>query len=414
MIATTARNATAGELVKILSEQQARKLDIVAPANKLRSQDGNLIVKGVEALVDETGVTQADGVYRPTSIADEGIGSKLGIPTTYMRTLRNRPYLYDANVNGWLRGKTLVKGDGAREVLFPADDRSFLLRCFRGDEGEEGVLRAFLSDRFGIIDHLDVLMASLQGIKEAGVTVQVTSADLTDRSMYVNLHAPAVAALAPVLLGDYESPFRNPAIEQQRHHGRTVEQWRAAAKAEGMDYEPGKEPIVHAGFQFRNSETGNGRFELMPRLVVNLCKNGLTIPLLAENRVHLGSRLNEGSVVWSDDTNRKMLDVITGKTRDLVKLWLSPEFLSQQVAEIEGLAGKPVANPEQAVKVLAPKLGFSQDEQVGIISHFLRSGQATAGGIANAITSFSQTLKSADRAEGLENVAMRALHLLNA
>lgn len=410
---TNARNATAGELVKILSEQHARKLDIVAPAAKLRSRDGNLVVTGVEAMVDDSGVTQVDGTYRPTAIADEGIGAKLGIPTTYMRTLRKRPYMFDANINGWLRGKTIVRSN-EREIVFPADERSFLLRCFRGDEGEEGVLRAFLSDRFGIIDNLDVLMATLDGINQAGVSVQVTSADLSDRSMYVNMHSPAVAALAPAFLGGYESPFRNAAIEQQRHHGRTVEAWRAAARAEGLDYEPGTEPVVHAGFQFSNSEVGNGSFELMPRLVVQLCKNGLTLPLLAERRVHLGGRLNEGSIVWSDDTNRKMLGVITGKTRDLVKLWLSPEFLAKQVAEIEGLAGVQVPNAEQAVKVLAPKLGFTQDEQVGIVSHFLRSNQSTAGGIANAITSYSQTIKSADRAGALENVAMRALHLLNA
>lgn len=41
---TTTRNASLADLATLLTEQQARKIDVVAPASKLRSKDGNLVI----------------------------------------------------------------------------------------------------------------------------------------------------------------------------------------------------------------------------------------------------------------------------------------------------------------------------------------------------------------------------------
>jgi hypothetical protein len=71
-------------------------------------------------------------------------------------------------VNGWLAG----------------DDRSFFVRCLRGDGGT-GVAGAWLSDGYKPIDHLDTLMAVFDGIRAAGQDVSIDSCDLTERRMYV-------------------------------------------------------------------------------------------------------------------------------------------------------------------------------------------------------------------------------------
>jgi hypothetical protein len=140
------RNATVADLAVLLQEQHARKLDVVAPATALRAESARLVLSGTEAQITEDGVTPTDGVYLPTDVFDEGLAAKLSIPSAYLRRLREtRPDLYDANVNGWLRD--------------PGESRSFLVRCFRGDDGP-GIGRALLSDRYGIIDNLDVLMAA--------------------------------------------------------------------------------------------------------------------------------------------------------------------------------------------------------------------------------------------------------------
>lgn len=420
---TTARNATLEDLAAILKDQQARTVDFVAPASKLRAKDGALIVKDTEAVLTEDGVTTTDGTYVPTTTADGGIADKLKVPSKWLTGLRaERGWMYDQVVNGMLHGKAVKRAGGELEVITPGDDRSFLLRTFRGDDGGPGILRAFLSDRFGIIDNLDILVATLQAVRDAGVEISVHSTDLTENRMFIRAHAPAVAALAPVLLGGYRNPFADPAIDAQRRFdgagldsvapAREIERWRQIAAAEGMGYAPGAEPVVFAGFRISNSEVGGGAFSIAPELRVQVCRNGLVLNALAERSVHLGQRLDNGVVEWSEATQRKSLDLIVSKTRDVVKRFLSPEFLAAQVAGIEEKAGKPVESPEATVKALGKNLKFSQDEIDGVLGHFIRGGQMTAGGVLNAITSYSQTVPNADRANELDGVAMQALSMV--
>ena len=69
--------------------------------------------------------------------------------------------------------------------------------------------------------------------------------------MYVRVVCEQVRALAPALLAGYRSPFTG---------------------ASGAD-----NPVIFAGFVISNSETACGAFTLTPRLVVQVCRNGLTI-----------------------------------------------------------------------------------------------------------------------------------------
>jgi hypothetical protein len=174
---------------------------------------------------------------RPTQLADTGIAEKLGIPNAYLRTLRSRHLdLYDANVNTWLADQP---------------DRRFLVRGLRDHSGNSGIARALLSDSYRFVDNLDVLMAVLDGFRTAGIPVDVTQCDLTERRMYVKIRSTAVAERAPELLSRYVSPFSG---------------------ARGAE-----NPTVFAGFVVSNSETGHGSFSLIPQITVQVCDNGMTI-----------------------------------------------------------------------------------------------------------------------------------------
>jgi hypothetical protein len=90
---------------------------MVVPAAKIRSREGNIVVKGSgEATLTEDGVTTGDGTYRPTVVADEGIATKLGIPLAYVRRLRSeRSDIYDANVTpGWPVAHSCAAGSASR------------------------------------------------------------------------------------------------------------------------------------------------------------------------------------------------------------------------------------------------------------------------------------------------------------
>ncbi|WP_196776885.1 hypothetical protein [Haloechinothrix halophila] len=259
-VITTARNAGLQDMVTMLRDQQAAKLDVVLPATALRSRNGAIELSDVEPVVDEHGVTVVNGLYTPTKDADATIAAKLGIGLKYLRKLRaERPDLYDANVNGLLHGKSKRTATGETTVIHPADDRSFLLRLFRGQEGDQGVMRALLSDSYGIIDNLDVLTAVLDGIRQADAEVEIRSCDLTESSMHCKVYSPGVAALAPHFLGGYRNPFANPDLEAQRREvAAEIDGVRRLAAAEGQGYETGDEPVVFAGFRFSNSEIGDG------------------------------------------------------------------------------------------------------------------------------------------------------------
>lgn len=383
MITTTTRNATLGDLAELLTEQQARKLDVVAPASKVHSVDGKLVIAGTEAILTETGVTSSDGVYVPTVVCDEGIAQKLNVPVGYLKRMREeRPDLYDANVNGWLHGEI-------DDSLTPTDDRvddprSFLVRCFRGDDGGEGIARAFLSDTYRVIDNLDVLTAALEGVRQTGAEITVEGCDLTDRKMYVRIKAPEVVAYSMPLLERYRSPFSGKS---------------------GRDL-----PVISAGLVISNSETGGGAFQIVPRMVVEVCSNGMTITKDALRAVHLGGKMDEGVIEWSEETQRKQLELITSKARDAVATFLNVDYMTRTIQALETQAQVTLSNSAEVVERVGAKL-FTKEQTAGILDHFIRGGDTTAGGVMHAVTSFAQTITDADTAFEIEAQGLRAMEL---
>jgi hypothetical protein len=368
----TARHASLDDLAAMLVEQQARKIDVVAPPAALRARDGMLVVAGTEPVLTADGVDLADGCYRPTAVFDEGIGDKLGIHLGYLRKLRAQAIgLYDVNVNGWLD-----RSDPSRK---------FLVRCYRGHDGSAGVARALLSDGYKRIDHLDVLTAIMDGVRQAGIEVQVQGCDLTERRMYVRLYSEQVAAMAPALLAGYRSPFSG---------------------AEGA-----ANPVVWGGLVITNSETGDGAAAITPRLVVQVCRNGMTITEDSHRAVHTGGRLAEGVIDWSADTHRKNLELITAKARDAVTRFLDPRYVRTVVARMERDAATPVERPQEAIELVSAQLRFTDEQRNAVLGHFIKGGSLTAGGVMHAVTSVAQTLPDADAAHGLESQAMRVLAL---
>lgn len=388
---TLARNASLEDLVAILRGQQPRRFDVVVPATAVRAERGNLVLAGTGVEITLDGVTSTDGTYVPTAVCDGGIADKLGIPPSYLTKMRNnRVDLYDANVNGWLHGVDLVVDDEehpgfVRYESATPDPRRFLVRCFRNDDGSPGVARAFLSDSYKPIENLDVLMTTLEGIGSAGVPVEVTAANLTDRNMYVKIRSTEISALAPTLLRNYRSPFTG---------------------ALGAD-----NPVVFAGFVISNSEVGHGAFSIAPMVEVQVCTNGMVRREQAIRAQHLGGKLPEGQIVWADDTQAKNLELIGLRTRDAIRTFLSQEWLDAQVAEAEKAAGVEVAKPEETIKAVTQKLRYTEAQQDSILRMFIKGGDTSAAGVMQAVTAAAQEMSDADVAADMEADAFRVLDL---
>lgn len=400
---TTLRNATIGDLADLLKENHARKLDVVAPASAIRSEGGSLVLEGVEAEISDDGVTAVDGRYIPTVVCDEGIADKLGVPVAYLKRMRaERPDLYDANVNGWLHGGEWTTDGLSLDYSAPGDVRSFLVRCFRGDDSTTGIARAFLSNGFKIIDDLDALTAALEGIRESGAHVEIDGCDLTERRMHVRLVAPEITALAPVLLGNYRNPFDGAPVPTVGRRADFV----AAAARFGWS---GDMPVVFAGLVLSNSETGNGAFTLAPQIKVATCWNGMTMTQDILRRTHLGSKMDDGVVKWSVDTQERNLGLIAAQTRDAVATFLDVEYVKAKVDEIEAKAGRPLAEPAKVVETVCKRLVYSEARTASVLDLFIRGGDATTGGVMQAVTAAAQIEPDADEAARMESDAIRAL-----
>jgi hypothetical protein len=376
--AQTLRHADLATIASLLRGQRVRALDVVAPARSLLAVAGQLRVDGTVPRLDEDGVTATAGQYGLTPSAHGQLADMLDIPIKYARRMHAQHVgLWDVNVNGWLHG---AERDEA------ALDRRFLLRILKADEHQDGLIRAVLSDRYRIIDNLDVLLAALDGIHEAGTPVEVTGCDLTEQRMYVRISAPGVAAMAPGLMAGYRSPFTG---------------------LRGEDL-----PMVFAGFELSNSETGHGAQTITPRLTFQVCSNGAVISKDAAKAVHLGSKLDEGVIRWSEDTKRKQLELIRSQAKDAVATFLSTEYVEAKIRELEKAAHVEVTKPAETIALVAKRLAFTEAQAETILGAFIKGGQMTAGGIMQAITATAQTAEDGNDAAELERQAVEAMALV--
>lgn len=369
------RKVSLSDLIGTLRQQQARKFDVVVPATRLRAHaDGTMIVSGVEAQITENGVTTIDGLYRPTQQFIEGLSGKLQIPGAYLRRLHTeRPDLFATLVEGHLHGEP-----GG----YDPDTRTFLFRGFTGEGDEPGEARALLSDSYKFFDHLDALTAALTGVQRAGAAIEVESADLTERRMIVRLTSPNVKAYGGSLVENYRSPFSG---------------------LSGKDL-----PMVRAGLVLSNSETGGGAFTLVPRFTFEVCGNGMTITKDATRAVHLGGKMDEGLIRWSEETQRTNADLVAAKAADAIATFLDVNYMKRVLAQMQEKANKPVSSIEE-VRVIGKTLAFTEEQIDGVLGMFVKGGQMTAGGVLNAVTAYAKTVEDGDLSFELEALSTKVL-----
>lgn len=364
------RNATLPALHAELTTWHGARRDVIAPASMLRMEGTRLLLDG-EPMISDFGVTTPRIEHTTWDTFDNGVSDKLGIPRAYLRRMKQQmPGLYAENINSWLA----------------QDPRKFLVRTLTQDPrgtADGAVARALLGDSFRIIDNLDVLMATLEGIKQAGITPRITG-NLSENRMTVRVVAEEIQALAPALLKGYRSPFT----------GQT-----------GDD-----NPTVFAGFVLSNSEVGQGAFTLVPQLTVQICDNGMTITKDATRSVHLGSKMAEGVVRWSADTHEKNLALVTAQARDAVATFLDVEYMERTIARLEAEAGRKIEDPQKSVEALGKKLAYTEVMQRDILNYFIEGGQRTAGGLMHAITAAAQN-HDTDDAWFMETTAVQAMSL---
>lgn len=360
----TLRRASLEHLVQRLQAERLVRHDLIVPASNLSMDGLEPVVTIADVPVDDDlgellssmpGIRLSDGsveavAYDVLDPAHAQLGDTLGIPRRYYRRMMDEHQpLLASNVNRWLR--------------HPDEARSFLVRTFRPEpgKGDRGVIRAVLSNRYAIMDNLDLLATMLETVKRMGVNVRIETGDLSAQRMHLRLTCPDVTLPVPELMRRYRNPGTG-----------------------------GQDVRLTAGLLITNSETGHGAFNCTPRPIANCYFNALLWKPHALRRVHLGERLDDGVVEWSAETHKKQRELVEAQTADAIRTFLSTDYLEKLTAEMMGAAKKEVKHPQTTVVKACQQVGIPEEERDEVFRYFIQGGDTSHLGVVQAMTYHAQ------------------------
>ncbi len=287
-----------------------------------------------------------------TPHAHNQIAQRVGIPTPYYKKMvAEAPHLLAHNVNHWFMEKP------ERRMVRTLD----------------GNARAFLSDRYRIIDHYEILETILPVVSEMGLEKGIVSTEITDNRLYFKV------------------------INQR------------------LELEVQKGDVVQAGFVISNSETGMGALKVEPLIYRLVCTNGMISQDYSQKRYHVGRAAaseDEAYELYADETLRADDEAFLLKVRDTVRAAVDVTQFTKIVERMrESIGQKIEGNPVKAVEVASKTFGLNQGESSGILTHLIQGGDLSAYGLLNAITRTAQDVESYDRATELEAMGSKVLSL---
>lgn len=267
-------------------------------------------------------------------IAHNQIAAHTEIPRTYYDRMRTAdPELLAHNVNTW----------------FARSPTKRMLRTMNGTS------RAFLSNRYNRIENEEIAEVVLPILAEIP-DVRVLSSEITESRMYIQ-------ALTPRIEGEVK-----------------------------------KGDIVQAGVVISNSEVGHGAVTISPMVFRLVCLNGM---ISADGKLranHVGGRIDETAQLYADDTRQADDRAILLKVRDHVRAAVDQVAFSRRVAAMAEMAGaKLLGDVEQAVGLLAKKVGATEGERKGILRSLIEGADLSAWGMINAVTHQAHTIENYDR-----------------
>ena len=354
------KNLSLVEIVNELKNQNLLKYDFVVPARYMKMFEAQIQVVNESKLDDfsklllDSGIVVEDTSTETINLAildccHSQIASRLDIPKKYydkMLSDEKNIHLLDRNVTHWFEQKR---------------NHNFLLRTFIDKENKTGVARAILSDRYNVLDNYDVMLATLDAIRESGLNVLIESGDITDTKFYMRFVCPEIELEAPELLKNYRVPNGT----------------------------RGGNGII-SGFVISNSETGNGKFSISPRAVVLACSNGMIFKDDAFQKTHLGGKMEEYSTIdWSENTKQKNYELVCSQVKDAIKYYASKEYLGAKLSDLTEKGSKELSYPIEAMKNVTKHLAISEEKEQNILNYFVKSGDTNAFGITQALTYFA-------------------------
>ena len=159
-------------LMQKVQDQAARSADYLAPTNDLQK---TTLENGTPVLIIEANRGEPTKHFKINDTAFGQIATHAGIDTRTARRLQiGYPKEYDNLVNAiWEKETT-------RRLI-----RTHLNENPNHLIGEDGVMRAFVSDKFKTFDHVNLLEACLPPLMDSAAQFQVVNAEVSEKRLYI-------------------------------------------------------------------------------------------------------------------------------------------------------------------------------------------------------------------------------------
>jgi hypothetical protein len=321
------------ELAATVKEHEEIKNDFLAETNGLQTfsdVDGELKIRRKSEVYDMIG----SGL---TSNAHSQIASRLKIPMVYYKRLLDKyPDMLAININN----------------LFHNEPENRMLRLLNGK------VRAFLSDKYRIIDNYETL-SHIMPILTEYPDMKIESCAVTEDKMYLQciLHEMT----GTLSTGD----------------------------------------IVKSGITISNSEVGNGAFKISPMIMVMYCTNGI-ISNRAIRKYHVGSKQGSEDLNWeilSNETRNLTNAAFFSQMKDVVKHSLQEVDFQRRIGEInEAQMHKISARKlEGKITAVSKKYGIPDAHGEAIIEQLINGKEGlTRFGVSQAITNIANNVDDYD------------------
>ena len=289
------------------------------------------------------------------------IATHLGIPAKYYdKMVAEAPALWQQNVRHWL------------EESDPEGQR--MIRTL------DGTARAFVSNRYLPLDNEQLAEAVFPVLAERNV--QVVSADITEKKLYIK--------------------FVDPSLQMNVEWG------------SGHAFKRFDDEITWGGV-ITNSEVGAGSLSVSTMFVRAVCSNTMIVGTDFRKK-HVGgsgSAIAGGSDRYIKDDTRAAKDRATFlELRDTVNGVLSETVMEATVRKLEGATTRMLGTkPQESVEKVVKQIGLTKDEGESVLSHLITGGDLSAWGLANAVTRTAEDSPSYDRATELEAAGMSVIDL---
>jgi len=326
------------ELGKELERQRNERKDFIADTRSLEMVTDKAKTK-LSLFLDDDGKS-----FGVSELAHQQIAARLQIPFRYYQKMRQEEApLLDENVNTW----------------FMKLPEKRMLRVM------DGSVRAFLSDRYRRLDHLELCSAVLPVIKDMK-GAEIESCEVTESHLYLKVINKRLKA--EVSVGD----------------------------------------VVQAGFVISNSEVGLGSLKVEPLVYRLVCKNGLIVKDYAQKRYHVGRQVeSEESAyeIYSDETLAQDDKAFFMKVQDTVRCAVDEAKFMLTVNKMRAAMNIPLEHdPVKSVELLADKFMLNQNERGDVLRQLFMGRNNSQYGLVNAVTAASQITESYERATELERI----------